>query len=122
MGGRGASSGMSKLGHAYGSQYHSVYQSGNIKFIVKNPGAKEAPMETMTKGRVYVSVGGDDLMSIYYFDSHNKRMKQIDLDHSHNKLQPHTHRGYFHQEYDSAEKRLRLTPKELKMVERVQTI
>ena len=35
MGGRGASSGISTKGNKYGSQYHSVYESGNIKFVTK---------------------------------------------------------------------------------------
>lgn len=36
MGGRGASSGRSVKGKAYGTEYSTVYQSGNIKFIRKN--------------------------------------------------------------------------------------
>lgn len=77
-------------------------------------------METMTQGRVYAVVGGDEVTSIIYFDKNNKRAKEIDLKPpAHNGLLPHTHRGYFHQEYDKEEKRLDLTPKERKMVERV---
>lgn len=33
MGGRGASSGVSDSGKPYGSEYNTVYQSGNIKFV-----------------------------------------------------------------------------------------
>lgn len=120
MGGCGASSGMSKYGNAYGSQYHTLYQSGNIKFVAKNGRDAETLMETMTPGRVYVTVGGEDeLQSIVYFDEKNMRAKQIDLAHPHKQLQPHTHHGYFHQEYDPSESRLGLSPKEAKMVERV---
>lgn len=36
MGGRGSSSGMSVSGKPYGSEYHTVYQSGNIKFVAVN--------------------------------------------------------------------------------------
>ena len=75
MGGRGASSGISDKGNPYGSQYHTVYQDGNIKFVKKNNRDSETLMETMTKGRVYVTVGGDDLLSITYFDKENKRNK-----------------------------------------------
>lgn len=35
MGGRGASSGMSDEGNKYGSQYHTVLESENIKFVSK---------------------------------------------------------------------------------------
>lgn len=120
MGGRGASSGTSKQGNRYGSQYRSVYQSGNIKFIRRNPGAEEEPMETMTKGRVYATVkDNDEIKSIYYFDNDNKRMKQIDLDHWHKSQRPHVYRGYYHQEYDKSEARLSLSPREEKMVDRV---
>lgn len=56
MGGRGASSGVSVKGKAYGTEYATLYQSGNIKFVRYNDGAATAPMETKTKGRVYVTV------------------------------------------------------------------
>lgn len=103
MGGRGSSSGISNKGKKYGTEYHSVYQSGNIKFIKINEGNITAPFETMTKGRVYVTVNNrDKLKSIIYFDKHNKRYKQIDIDHQHKIdniwTSPHTHKGYVHNE------------------------
>ena len=52
MGGRGASSGISKKGKIYGSEYHTILKSGNIKFVKYNEGNTTAPMETMTKGRI----------------------------------------------------------------------
>ena len=119
MGGRGASSGTSARGNPYGSQYHCVYQSGNIKFVTKNGRDSETLMETMTSGRVYVHVEGDDIKSIVYFDGENRRYKQIDLDHAHKGGSPHVHRGYLHDEYDSLGNRLTLSDKEQKMVERV---
>lgn len=120
MGGRGASSGISKKGNAYGSQYQTLYQSGNIKYVMKETRDSEPLMDTMTQGRIYAVVGGNDVISIIYFDEDNKRSKEIDLTPpAHNNLLPHAHRGYFHQEYDRAETRLELTPKEAKMVERV---
>ena len=33
MGGRGANSGVSDKGKPYGSEYTTVYKSGNIKFV-----------------------------------------------------------------------------------------
>ena len=50
MGGRGASSGISDKGNPYESQYRTLYQEGNIKFIKKNSRDSEPLMETMTKG------------------------------------------------------------------------
>lgn len=85
MGGRGASSGWSvdrngNPKNPYGSQYHSSLTAGNVKFVSKNERDSEPLMETMTRGRVYAHVEGDDLKSIVYFDNENKRLKQIDID------------------------------------------
>lgn len=81
MGGRGSSSGISDKGKAYGTEYSSIYESGNIKFLVINSGNPTAPMETMTKGRVYVTLGSNgNPKFISYYDKHNKRFKQIDIE------------------------------------------
>lgn len=119
MGGRGSSSGVSVAGKEYGSQYHTLLRSGNVLFVEKNNRNSETLMETMTKGRVYVSVGGDELQSITYFDKANNRTKVINLNHSHNGMQPHTHHGYFHAENDGPKGAARLTTEEKKMVDRV---
>lgn len=119
MGGRGASSGISDKGKKYGSQYKTLLRDGNIKFVTKTDRTSETLMETMTPGRVYVTVGGNDLLSIMYFDSENKRVKSIDLDHEHKKMKPHTHHGYRHFENDGPKGAANLTTEEKKMVERV---
>ncbi|MBR0411075.1 MAG: hypothetical protein IJI25_08755 [Eubacterium sp.] len=125
MGGRGASSGLSDKGNPYGSQYHEIFSDGNIKFVTKNSRQSETLMETMTQGRVYVTVGinkktGDgELLSIIYFDIQNKRIKTIDLNHPHKGMQPHTHHGYRHNENDGSKGASKLTPAEQKMVDRV---
>lgn len=123
MGGRGASSGMSNKGKKYGTEYSTLHTAGNIKFVTQNgSGGQVAPMETMTKGRVYVLVDKhkNTLKSITYNDTNNKRSKQIDLDHEHKKMQPHTHHGYFHAEHEVSKKgATNLTTKEKKMVARV---
>ena len=117
MGGRGASSGTSEAGNPYGSQYHAVMTVGNVKFVSKNSRQSEPLMETMTRGRVYAHVEGDDLKSIVYFDADGKRSKQIDLSHAHDGKSPHAHYGYdFPKGKHDAN---RLTPKEKTMVERV---
>lgn len=103
MGGRGASSGISNNGKTYGSEYHSVLAVGEIKFVKKNEGSASAPLETMTKKRVYVTVNAkDELKFISFYDENNKRYKTIDLDHYHmvqgTKAKPHIHLGYIHNE------------------------
>lgn len=114
MGGRGASSGTSLLGNPYGSQYHTVLTVGNVAFVSKNARTSESLMETMTRGRVYAHVEGDDLKAIVYFDNEGKRSRQIDMDHVHLGVSPHAHDGYFHSEF-----RKNLTPDERAMVDRV---
>lgn len=121
MGGRGSSSGMSVSGKSYGSEYHTVYQSGNIKFVEVNEGSSKAPMETMTSGRVYVTVdkNTNKPKCISYYDKRNKRSKQIDLTHTHNingiPERPHTHKGYTHNEKGDRNP----TEREQKMIDRV---
>lgn len=122
MGGRGASSGISNKDAKYGTQYHTLLESGNIKFVSKNERISESLMETMTKGRVYVTVGGKELLQIIYFDKANKRCKTIDLSHPHKGEKPHTHHGYEHNENDSLKGFSHLTTEEKKMVERVNQI
>lgn len=125
MGGRGASSGMSHyerkdgtiLENPYGSQYHTVLQSGNIKLVTKNERESETLMETMTRGRVYAHVEGGNIKSIVYFGNDNKRTKQIDLSHAHDGKKPHTHHGY--EFAKGAHTATRLSAKEREMVERV---
>lgn len=119
MGGRGASSGTSKQGNSYGSQYDTIHSVGNIKFVKKNSRDSETIMETMTQGRVYAVVGGSEVISVVYFDKNNKRNKQIDIDKPHNGVQPHTHYGYFHNENGSPKGASKPTTKEKKLVDMV---
>lgn len=121
MGGRGAASGLSAKGMPYGSEFHTVHQAGNIKFLVSNSGSAKTPMETMTNGRVYATVNDQGAVkAITYYDKHNKRFKQIDIQGPRHTVNgkpelPHTHIGYVHEEKGT---RI-LTTKEKKMVERV---
>ena len=120
MGGRGASSGMSVNGKLYGTEYHTLLQDGNIKFVAANEGAPTAPLETMTKGRVYVTVNEKEnsLKSITFYDRNNKRFKQIDLDHFHKingkAEKPHVQMGYFHNGMAST-----LSDKDKRLIDRV---
>ena len=124
MGGRGASSGVSENGKPYGSEYTTVYQSGNIKFVKQtNASNAKTPMETMTRGRVYATVNDkDEISSISYYDNSNKRTKQIDLTHDHQNMKPHTHHGYYHSERDGKKGATNLTAEERKMVDRVKRL
>lgn len=122
MGGRGASSGISKKGNVYGSQYHTLLKSGNIKFVKANSKESEPLLETMTKGRVYALIdNNNNIKNIIYFDNENKRNKRIDLDHYHKKMKPHTQKGYYGNEYDLNNKKgaSKLSTKEIKMVDRI---
>ena len=123
MGGRGASSGISVSGKPYGSEFRSVLQGGNIKFVKANNGSATAPMETMTRGRVYVTVNAaDELKFISYYDNQNKRTKTIDLTKPHKGVLPHTHHGYEHFENDSKKGFANLTTEEKAMVARVRKL
>lgn len=68
------------------------------------------------------SIGGKDLLRIIYYDRKNKRVKQIDLNHVHKGMNPHTHHGYNHNENDGTKGASNLTTEEKKMVERVELI
>ena len=120
MGGRGSSSGISDNGKLYGTEYKTLMQFGNIKFVQRLNNSAVAPMETMTKGRVYVTVNADGkLKCISYYDNENKRSKTIDLDRGHRGMMPHTHHGYEHNENDSKKGATNLTQKEKEMVAKV---
>lgn len=123
MGGRGASSGTSKAGNRYGSQYRTVVSSGNIKIIDAKHSDVETVVETMTRGRVYGILNSKgNLGSIVYFDDENKRSKRIDLDHIHKKMIPHTQHGYMTGGNDGKKGASSLTPNEKKMVERIRRL
>ena len=122
MGGRGSSSGISDKGKAYGTQYKTLLRSGNIKFVKKNSRDSETLFETMTRGRVYVTVGGKDLLQITYFNNVNKHSKTIDLKHFHKGMKPHAHHGYEHNEEDGSKGAANLTPEEKRLVARVYKI
>jgi len=123
MGGRGSSTGVSEKGKGYGSEYKSLLTVGNIKFVVPTSSNTTAPMETMTKNRVYVTLDRTgEPKFISYYDRDNKRRKQIDLDKPHQGVSPHTHHGYNHNENDTGKGFAHMTTKEKNMVDRVNNI
>ena len=123
MGGRGASSGVSEKENAYGTQFRTILKSGNIKFVEPTENNEEPLLETMTRGRVYVLVGEKGLKNINYYGNDLKRIKRIDLDHSHQGMKPHVQHGYYSNEIDIEtgviKEATKLTPEEKKMVDRV---
>lgn len=78
MGGHGASSGMSNKGKPYGSEYKTVLRDGNIKFVKANNGSATAPLETMTRGRVYVTVNAADELKRLFLRGYEEMMKRLD--------------------------------------------
>lgn len=128
MGGRGARLGKYYLGgkwHTYGDEYETVLKSGNIKFVQRKDGkATTAPMETMTKGRIYVTINKQNQVKhISYYDKNMKKYKQIDVSGPPHKINgvkelPHTHLGYDTHKGTGEDTRV-LTIKEHKMVDRV---
>lgn len=101
MGGNGASSGISAKGNKYGTQYRTVFESGDIKFVTKVKRDAESLLETKTMGRVYVEVGGEDLLRIVSFDDKKRRNHVIERDKRRGGW--HTHNGYYHAENGASE-------------------
>lgn len=116
---------MSVNGKPYGSEYTTVLEVKNIKYVIQNDkGSVKTPMETKTQGRVYVTVNHDNTVkAITYYDNELKRNKQIDVAGQYHKVNgksilPHTHKGYLHDEKGT----FALSTKEKRMVARVLNI
>nr|DAU51846.1 MAG TPA: hypothetical protein [Caudoviricetes sp.] len=124
MGGRGASVGISKQGKKYGTEYKTLYEKGKVKFITPTSGSARTPMETMSKGRIYVTINNkNEIKSITFYDRKNKRRKQIDVTGYPHKINgkntlPHVHLGFSHNEKGDRD----LTRKERRIVARIKKI
>lgn len=122
MGGRGASSGISDSEKVYGTEYTTLHQSGNIKFVKRNEGSTTAPLETMIKGRIYATVDKEnEIKYISFYDQNNKRYKTIEVKgRPHRGIKtPHIHYGYEHQEYDPKQSKLIPTNKDISIIDKV---
>ncbi len=117
MGGRGAASGTGK--HPYGSEYKTVLQDGNIKFVkYRLADNAKAPLETQTKGRIYVTVNSENNPAfISFYDTQGKRTRTLDLLKSHDGMQMHAHDGYTH-----TDEAVPLTEKEEKLIAKVRKL
>ena len=101
MGGRGAASGISHKGDVYGTEFTTLLQHDNIKFVRYNHSKlAKVPRETMSaeKDRVYVAVNRDDVLkTITFYGKDGRLRRQIDLEHAHHHgFSPHVHEGYDH--------------------------
>lgn len=122
MGGRGASSGMSNDKRKYGTEYRTLLKVGNVKFIKQiDDKPINTPMETMSKNRIYVTIGKNNApKAVTFYDNNNKRYKTIDIIGRPHKINgkyelPHTHYGYLHSENGSTV----LNAKDTRRVERL---
>lgn len=121
MGGRGASVGISKQGKKYGTEYKTLHSKGKIKYITPTSGSSRAPLETMSKGRIYATVNKHgNIKAITFYDRKNKRRRQIDVTGVPHKIDgkstlPHVHKGYLHNEKGDRN----LTRKEREIVDRI---
>lgn len=62
--------------------FRTVHKFGNVRFVVNtNESNSKSPMETRTKGRVYVTLNKRTLKPQYvtYYDREGKRNKTLDL-------------------------------------------
>lgn len=75
MGGRGSASGISK--NHYGSQYRTLHEYENIKFVTNVSKNYEPLMESKTAGRVYVQIGGNDIVRIVFIGAETKETKLL---------------------------------------------
>lgn len=91
----------------------------SIDFEEPEEDDSEKVNERERTGNAYNLDEYDELVAITYYDNAGKRTKQIDLNHMHNKMQPHTHHGYFHNENDGKKGAARLIDKERRMVDKV---
>ncbi|WP_055428149.1 hypothetical protein [Bifidobacterium aesculapii] len=93
MGGRGAASGMSNNGKPYGSEYRTLVQVDNIKFVERRDSGMSttAPIETRSENRIYATISKDNgqMHSISIMRDGTVRT-QIDYQDRYG-LGPHTH-------------------------------
>lgn len=91
----------------------------NIKFVTNAGKNYEALMETMTNGRTYVQIGGEEILRIVQMDENNRRNRVIEFDKK-NK-QWHVHQGYLHSE-NSENQHDPLSISDVRLLEKVKKI
>ena len=105
--------------NAYGTQYKILLEYENIKFVTNAGKNYEALMETMTNGRTYVQIGGEEILRIVQMDENNRRNRVIEFDKK-NK-QWHVHQGYLHSE-NSENQHDPLSISDVRLLEKVKKI
>ncbi len=109
---------MSDKGKKYGTEYKTLAQFGNVKVVKYVEGNTKAPLETMTRGRVYATLDADnDIKYITLHDSENERNLTIEVKgpEHHGLKTPHVHVGYEHDEYGTRPP----IEKELKLIDKI---
>lgn len=81
-------------------------ERGKLYNSIKN---YEPLLETMTAGRIYVQVGGQDVIRVIFMNEGNKKCKVIEKDKKRKTW--HVHHGYFHAE-ESEHKHEPLSPQD----------
>lgn len=89
-------SGVSKF--KYGTEYYSVGQVDNVKFIKQREGSLRLPLETRSVNRIYFLLdNGGRLKKIGFYDCDGKQSVRIDvLGKSHKGVKtPHAHDAFY---------------------------
>ena len=115
--------GRGNSGKEYGTEFRTIYQAGNIKYIKYNDANNATvPQITRAKNRIYAVVNAqNNVKFVVFFDKEQKKSKQIDVSGKAHHVDgkrldtPHTHLGYIHDENGTRE----LTPAERKILARV---
>ena len=73
--------GSSKLkGIPYGTEFRTLHQVGNVKFVKPTSGSTTAPEYTQTPGRIYATIDSKNRVKfVSFYDENGNRSKQIDV-------------------------------------------
>ena len=122
--GRGSSKAANgRSGAPYGSEFKTLHEFSNIKYVTPTSGTLTAPMFTQTQGRVYATIDDhNDVKYITYYDKALNRYKQADIKGRKHIINgkprlPHVHYGYYHDEHGT----FKPTKKEQRLIEKIVT-
>ena len=92
----------------YGTEFETILQIGNVKYVRPISGATTAPMYTKSERRIYATIDKEgQVRFITFYDAteeeEKKRYKQIDIRGEAHEVDgelilPHVHYGYLHYE------------------------